>query len=131
MRGAIVLLAGLVLAAAAEAAPPVVTVKASPAAGVAPLQVVLTATGDAASYSWDLGDGSSAEGPLVTHTYGAGRFVATVTATSASGEQAQAQVVVSAVERRLALEAPRAADDGARVVLAGSLPIGRAPRRGR
>ena len=35
----------------------------------------------------------------MTHTYAAGRFVATVTATSADGEQAQAQVAVTAVGR--------------------------------
>jgi hypothetical protein len=88
---------------------------------VAPLQVVLTATGDAVSYSWDLGDGSVAEGPLVTHAYAAGRWVATVTATGASGERTTAQVAIEAVARRLTLEAPRAAAYGSRVVVAGSL----------
>ncbi|MBA2384814.1 MAG: L,D-transpeptidase family protein [Actinobacteria bacterium] len=121
MRGVIVLLVGLGLAASADAAPPAVTATASPTTGVAPLQVVLTATGDGTSYSWDLGDGSSAEGPLVTHTYAAGRFVATVTATSSSGEQTQAQVAVTAVARRLALEAPRIGGYASRVTLAGSL----------
>ena len=91
MRGAIVLFAGLALAAA-DAAPPMVTATATPASGVAPLRVTLTAAGDAATYAWDLGDGSTAVGPVVTHVYAAGRFVATVTATSAAGEIAQAQV---------------------------------------
>jgi cytochrome c len=85
VRGAIVLLAGLALAAPATAAPPSVTAAATPAAGVAPLQVTLTASGDAASYAWDLGDGATAAGAVVQHVYAAGRHRATVTATGASG----------------------------------------------
>ena len=92
MRGAIVLLAGLALTGAADAAPPVVTAAAAPAGGVAPVRVTLTATGDAASYAWSLGDGATADGAVVTHVYGAGTFVATVTATNEAGEVAQAQV---------------------------------------
>lgn len=69
MRGAIVLLAKLASAASANAAP---------------LRVTLTATGDAASYTWDLGDGTTASGPDVTHTYAAGRFVAAVAATGST-----------------------------------------------
>jgi chitodextrinase len=57
VRGAIVLLAGLAFTASANAAPPAVT-----------------ATGDAASYSWALGDGATAEGPIVTHVYGVGNL---------------------------------------------------------
>ena len=86
MRGAIVLLAGLAFTASADAAPPAVTATATPAAGVAPFRVTLAATGDAASYSWTLGDGATAQGPVVTHVYAAGQFVATVTATNAAGE---------------------------------------------
>jgi N-acetylmuramoyl-L-alanine amidase len=127
VRGATVLVASLVLASGAHAAPPAVTATALPASGTAPLQVILTASGDAAAYSWDLGDGSVAEGPLVTHTYTAGRFVATVTATSATGEQAQAQVAVTAADRLLTLETLRTAKYEARVLLAGSL---RPARRG-
>ncbi len=66
---------------AAQAAPPVVAVSATPAAGAAPLRVRLIAKGDAASYSWDLGDGTLANGGQVSHVYGPGRFFATVTAT--------------------------------------------------
>ena len=96
MRGAIVLLAGLALAASATAAPPVFTASASPSTGVAPLRVTLAASGDAAAYTWDLGDGTTASGAIVTHVYRAGRFTATVTATSASGEVAQTQVQIAA-----------------------------------
>jgi PKD repeat protein len=102
VRRAAVFLAALTLAPAARAAPPAVTAQAAPASGAAPLAVTLTATGDAATYHWDLGDGASAEGPVVQHTYAAGRFTARVTATSAGGETAQATVVVTATGLTLA-----------------------------
>jgi chitodextrinase len=57
VRGAIVLLAGLAFTASANVAPPAVT-----------------ATADAASYSWALGDGATAEGAIVTHVYGVGNL---------------------------------------------------------
>jgi hypothetical protein len=121
VRGAIVLLAGLAFTASAHAAPPLVTAAATPAAGVAPLRVTLAAAGDAASYSWALGDGATVEGPVVAHLYGAGSFTATVTATSAAGEVSQAQVAVTAARRTLGLGAPASADYGATAVFAGSL----------
>ena len=121
MRGAIVLLAGLALTGQAHAASPVVTATAAPAAGVAPLGVTLTAAGDAASYAWSLGDGATAEGAVVTHVYGPGTFVATVTATSEAGDVAQAQVTVTASRRTVSLEAPRSAGYGEAAVVAGSL----------
>ncbi|MDX6438945.1 MAG: hypothetical protein QOF45_1528 [Gaiellaceae bacterium] len=121
VRGAIVLLAGLAFTASAHAAPPSVTATATPAAGVAPLRVTLAAAGDAASYSWTLGDGASAEGPVATHLYGLGRFTATVTATNAAGEVSQAQVTVAASGRTLGLAAPASADYGGAAIFAGSL----------
>jgi hypothetical protein len=102
VRRAAVFLAALALAPAAHAAPPVVTAKAVPASGPAPLAVTLTATGDAVTYHWDLGDGSSADGAVVQRTYAAGRFTARVTATGAGGETAQATVVVTATGLTLA-----------------------------
>ena len=86
----------MALAPTAHAAPPAVTAQASPASGAAPLQVTLTATGDAATYHWDLGDGTGADGAIVRHTYAAGRFTARVTATNPLGETAQATVKVTA-----------------------------------
>ena len=132
MRGRAVTLVGLAFAAGAgavgaAAAPPVVTVSASPASGVAPLRVTLTAAGDAASYAWDLGDGTTAAGGVVSHVYAAGRYVATVTATNEAGETARAQVVVTASERTLSLAAPKLAAYGQAVVLTGTL---RPARRG-
>jgi len=97
--------AALAFAPAAHAAPPAVSVQASPANGPAPLQVTLTATGDAAAYHWDLGDGSTAEGPTVQHVYAAGAFTARVTATASAGETAQAAVTVTSIG--LSLAAPR------------------------
>jgi N-acetylmuramoyl-L-alanine amidase len=121
VRGAIVLLAGLAFAASANAAPPAVTATATPAAGVAPFRVTLTATGDAASYSWAFGDGATATGPVATHVYAAGKFVATVTATNAAGEVSQAQVVVTGSRRTLTLGGPSSVGYGEPAVLAGSL----------
>ena len=95
-------MAALAFAPAANAAPPTVTATATPAAGAAPLQVTLTAAGDAIGYHWDLGDGTAADGAVVQHTYAAGRYTAHVTGTSATGETAQATVVVTATGLTLA-----------------------------
>jgi PKD repeat protein len=121
VRGAIVLLAGLALAGSADAAPPVVTASATPSTGVAPLRVTLSASGDEAAYVWNLGDGTTASGAVVSHVYGAGRFTATVVATNAAGEAAQAQVAVSVTRRTVTLEAPRRVAHGGAGVFAGRL----------
>src|SRR5919198_425766 len=94
-----------VIVAAANAAPPAVTVQATATSGPAPLTVTLTASGDLATYHWDLGDGATADGPIVQHAYGPGRFIARVTATGPSGETAQAQVTITSLG--LTLKAPR------------------------
>jgi cell wall hydrolase len=109
----------MALAPAAHAAPPAVTAQASPPSGAAPLQVTLTATGDAATYHWDLGDGTTADGAVVHHTYSAGRFAARVTATNAVGETAQATVRVTSVG--LTLVAPRVGHYGQRLRFHGRL----------
>jgi PKD repeat protein len=121
VRGAIVLLAGLALAAPATAAPPVVTAVATPATGIAPLRVQLRAGGDAAGYTWELGDGTTAAGPTVTHVYPAGRFTAIVTGKNATGEVSQAQVEIVVATRTLALAAPRVASFGGTAALTGVL----------
>jgi peptidoglycan hydrolase-like protein with peptidoglycan-binding domain len=105
VRRAAIFVAAMVLAPAAHAAPPAVSIHASPTSGAAPLQVTLTASGDAATYHWDLGDGTSADGASVQHAYPAGSFTARVTATGPSGETAQASVAVTSVG--LTLAAPR------------------------
>lgn len=121
MRGAIVLLAGLTFAGAAHAAPPAVTAVALPGRGVAPVRVTLAATGDAATYAWSFGDGGASVGAVVAHVYGAGSFVATVTATNEAGESAQAHVKVTFLTRTVSLEAPRSAGYDDPAIVAGSL----------
>jgi N-acetylmuramoyl-L-alanine amidase len=102
VRRAAVFLAAMALAPAAHAAAPAVTAQATPASGAAPLQVTLTAAGDAATYHWELGDGTAADGAVIQHTYAAGRFTARVTATNALGETAQATVAITATGVTLA-----------------------------
>ena len=105
MRRAAILVAALAFAPAAHAAPPAVSVQASASKGAAPLAVTLTASGDPATYHWELGDSAAADGPVVQHTYAAGRFTARVTATALTGETAQATVTVTSLG--LTLSAPR------------------------
>jgi hypothetical protein len=113
------------LAAPANAAPPVVAASAAPTTGVAPLRVTLTATGDAASYRWDFGDGKSAAGVRVAHAYAAGSWTATVTATSATGETAQASVAVRVAPESIAVQRPPAARWNGAVTLRGRIGSGR------
>jgi PKD repeat protein len=116
MRGVLPVLAFLVWVAPANAAP-TVAVQATPTLGAAPLDVTLTASGDAVAYHWDLGDRAQADGALVQHRYGAGRFTATVTATGADGTTAQASVTITSV--KLALRGPKVATYGKPVTLQG------------
>jgi N-acetylmuramoyl-L-alanine amidase len=107
---------------AAHAAPPAVTAQASPATGAAPLTVTLTASGDVATYHWDLGDGTTADGPVVQHVYPAGKFVAHVTATSPVGETSQASVTITSYG--LSLSAPHTAGYHQRALFHGRLVPG-------
>jgi hypothetical protein len=120
VRPALLCVLALVLAPVAHAAPPTVAATASARTGAAPLDVTLQASGDAATYSWRLGDGATAEGPVVRHVYAQpGVYTATVTATSATGEVATAQVAVTAL--RLRLSGPKDAAFDARVRFRGTL----------
>jgi len=101
----------LVWAAPAQAVPNV-SVQAIPATGQAPLNVTLTATGDAVSYHWDLGDKTQADGPIVQHQYATGRFTATVIGRAADGTTAQASVVITSAQ--LTLSGPKLATYGKR-----------------
>jgi L,D-transpeptidase catalytic domain/PKD domain/Putative peptidoglycan binding domain len=105
VRRFVILVAALAFVPAAHAAPPAVSIQASASSGPAPLTVTLTASGDLATYHWDLGDGTTADGAMVQHVYGPGRFTARVTATAPNGETAQAQVAVTSLG--LTLKAPR------------------------
>ena len=129
MRRAAILISALavVFVPAARAAPPHVTVQATPSSGAAPLTVTLTASGDLATYHWDLGDGTTADGAVVQHAYPAGRFVAHVTATNATAEASQASVTVTSYG--LKLSGPRTAGYGQRARFRGSLQPGLKDRR--
>jgi PKD repeat protein len=94
-------------------------VQATPATGAAPLRVTFTAEGDAASYHWDFGDGGSADGRIVEHTYAAGRWTTTVTARSAEGETATQTISVTAYG--LTLVGPNPVRYGRRSVFRGAV----------
>jgi L,D-transpeptidase catalytic domain/Putative peptidoglycan binding domain/PKD domain len=49
--------------------------------GPAPFAVSFTASCAAAAYHWDFGDGATADGATASHTFAAGRFAVTLTAT--------------------------------------------------
>jgi PKD repeat protein len=119
MRRVAPVLAVFFVWAAPAHAKPIVHVQASATVGAAPLTVTLTASGDAATYHWDLGDGSAADGPVVQHQYGPGRFTATVTAADASGETAQASIVITSAQ--LALAGPKVGTYGRRATLRGQM----------
>jgi PKD repeat protein len=106
--------------AARAGAPPALSVQATPQEGAAPLAVTLVASGDAATYAWDLGDGAAAAGATVQHTYEqAGRYLATVTATGADGQTAQASIQITAYA--LTLNAPGPVRFGTRAPFRGVL----------
>jgi PKD repeat protein len=111
--------AGLALAPGASAKDPL-AVNASATLGAAPLAVTLTAEGTATAYRWDLGDGSTADGAVVTHTYAAGRFTARLTATAADGETVTSEIQIVSVG--ISLRAPRhAVGFGHRLTLSGTV----------
>jgi PKD domain/L,D-transpeptidase catalytic domain/Putative peptidoglycan binding domain len=95
VRATIVAVVALAFApAATAAAPPTIAATATVTSGAAPLDVVLTASGDAVLYHWDFGDGAAADGATVEHVYQAGTFTARVTGRSATGESATASIRV-------------------------------------
>jgi N-acetylmuramoyl-L-alanine amidase len=118
MRRLLPILAFLIWVAPAHAAP-IVTVGANPMLGQAPLDVTLTASGDAVSYHWELGDGSQADGAVVQHRYEAGKYTATVTAAGADGTTTQASVTITAL--RLTLTGPKVGTYGRRATFRGRL----------
>ncbi|MGZ4315189.1 MAG: PKD domain-containing protein, partial [Gaiellaceae bacterium] len=109
----------LILVPAAAGATPVVSIQATPIAGTAPLHVSFAATGDAAAYRWDFGDGTSAKGRVAEHTYAAGRWTATLTAQSATGETSTQTASVTAYG--LTLAGPNPARYGRRVAFRGAI----------
>ena len=108
----------LILVPAATGATPVVTIQVTPATGAAPLSVAFAATGEAATYHWDFGDGSSADGRTATHTYAAGRWTATLTAQSSDGEVTTQTTTITAYG--LTLAGPNPAPYDSRVFFRGT-----------
>src|SRR5205823_12991073 len=93
--------------------------QASAAKGPAPLAVTFTASCAAASYHWDFGDGTAADGPSVGHTFGAGRFAVTLTSTQADGSAASERLRIDSLG--LTLSAPRSGRYARPVLLRGRL----------
>jgi PKD repeat protein len=96
-----------------------VSVETTPLVGQAPLRVAFAASGEAATYHWDFGDGSSADGRTPEHTYAAGRWTATLTARAANGEETAVSVSVTAYG--LTFAAPNPARYGRRSVFRGAI----------
>lgn len=117
MRRALVVLLFLAWTPPADAAP-IVSIEARSLVGPAPFEVTLTAVGTADSFAWDLGDGTTATGRVVTHRYETGQHTATVTA-SLAGESAQASAVV--VAATITLSGPQAGTYGRRTVMRGQV----------
>src|SRR3954452_10209931 len=102
---------------AAIAAAPSVSVTASPALGAAPLTTTLSASGDAASYRWELPGGITASGPSVTSSFPAGRWTVAAVGTSVTGEETRTTVTVTSIA--LTLRAPPTIPTGQRAWLTG------------
>jgi peptidoglycan hydrolase-like protein with peptidoglycan-binding domain len=108
MRTLLVMFAALVAVPAAEAACPVAV---SSDRGAAPLRVTFRATCESSTYRWRLGDGRTAVGATVRHTFGGGRFTPTLTTDSGV---TRVRPVTSVA---LSIVAPRRADYGEKVTL--------------
>lgn len=96
LRGLVCAVFLLILVPAAAGAPSVVAIQVTPTEGAAPLHVTFTASGDAAAYHWDFGDGAGADGQTAEHTYAAGRWTATLTSRDAAGATSTQTAVVTA-----------------------------------
>lgn len=111
---------------------PTVSFSGGPTSGAAPLSVYLDGTktkpqsGDGswiASCLLDYGDGTSTTACWGTHTYAAGSFTATFTATDSLGRTAQAQVAIN-VTGTVTPDAGNSADAGAPVDAGGGEDAG-------
>ncbi len=102
---------------AALAAAPSVSVEVLPAVGAAPLTTTLTASGNAASYRWELPGGATAAGPSVTRSFPAGRWTVAAVGTSPTGEETRTTVTITSIA--LTLRAPAAIPTGQRAWLTG------------
>jgi hypothetical protein len=82
--------------------------------GMTTMLTAVISSGTNVSYTWDFGDGQSASGPLVSHTYAAaGTYTATVTAVNPiSSEQAETVVIVEASDYILYLPVVASTETG-------------------
>ena len=92
---------------------PLATVSADPLTGDAPLTVQFDAAastdsdGQIVSYTWSFGDGATAKGATVTHTYlQAGIYTASVTVVDDEGASAAASVIITVKAVDLGTTAP-------------------------
>ena len=107
----------LAVAPAAAAAPPAVDIVAAPQVGVAPLESTLVASGDAASYRWEVDGTPVGEGPTLRHVFPPGHHQVAVVATAPSGEASRQALTVSAFS--LSLSGPRIVSYGRRAAFRG------------
>ena len=105
------------LAPHALAAPPDVQIAATPQLGIAPLQSTLVASGDAASYRWEVDGVPAGDGASLPYVFARGHHQVAVVATAASGEASRQAITVSAFS--LSLDAPRVASFGRRIRFEG------------
>src|SRR5207253_578673 len=122
-------------APAVTATPTVLTVvvSGSPTTGDAPLLVAFTAVASGGTapltYAWTFGDGSTGSGATPSHTYAAGSYVATVTATDAGSQKVTGQVTIN-VSPALTVGVganPQAVDQSDNVTFSGNPGGGLAP----
>jgi PKD repeat protein len=111
VRVGLVIGVALLSIAPAAAAAPRLSIQATSTAGQAPLQVTFTASEPA---HWDFGDGTSADGTTVEHTYAAGRWTAVATASGVTQS-------VTVTAYGLTLSGPNPARYGRRSVFRGAL----------
>jgi PKD repeat protein len=83
--------------------PPTAVIQASPDSGPAPLEVTFSGTGSSdpdgvvVAYAWDLGDGNTATGPTVVHTYATpGVYTVSLTVTDDDGATGTTTTTVTA-----------------------------------
>jgi lipoprotein-anchoring transpeptidase ErfK/SrfK len=117
VRRLLLIVVALVGAPSAYAAPPAVQISATPQIGTAPLESTLVASGDAASYRWEVDGLAAGEGARLRHVFAVGHHQVAVFATAANGEESRQALTVSAFS--LSLTAPRVVSAGQRVKFAG------------
>ena len=119
-RAALLLALPIALASAsASAQERAACAQASAARGAAPFAVTFTASCAAASYHWDFGDGTAADGASVSHTFGPGRFAVTLTVTQADGSTTTERLGVDSLA--LALSVRHSGRYGKPLLFAGRL----------